>query len=80
MSFPSFSLKKTYETFTDFLKDFQYGSREFSEDDFDDMRDKMEAADVHSVNVRILPDNVFSVLQKEGNEPPTLPDRITYVW
>ncbi|MBO4336433.1 MAG: hypothetical protein J5846_11495, partial [Desulfovibrio sp.] len=80
VSFPSFSLKKTYETFTDFLKDFQYGSREFSEDDFDDMRDKMEAAGVHSVNVRILPDNVFSVLQKEGNEPPTLPDRITYVW
>ena len=79
ISFPSFTLKKTYGTFTDFLKDFQYGEREFGEEDFD-VSDKMENAGVHSVTVRILPDNVANVLQKEGHEPPSLPDRLTYVW
>ena len=80
VSFPSFTLKKGYDTFTAFLKDFQYGERVFSRDDFEGAADKMEAAGVHDVTVRILPDNVAAVLQKEGNEPPALPERITYVW
>ncbi|MBO4300361.1 MAG: hypothetical protein J5861_02035 [Desulfovibrio sp.] len=80
VAFPSFTLTKNYDTFTDFLKDFQYGERDFSQDDFEDEGDKMESAGVNSVTVRILPDNVINVLQKEGNEPPVLPDRITYVW
>ena len=80
VSFPSFSLTKGYDTFTTFLKDFQYGERIFTQDDFEDAVDKMETAGVHDVTVRILPDNVVSVLQKEDNEPPSLPERITYVW
>lgn len=80
IDFPSFTLTRHYDTFTDFLKDFQYGERDFSQDDFEDAADKMEAAGVNSVTVRILPDNVVTLLQKEGNEPPALPDRITYVW
>ncbi|MCR5563593.1 MAG: hypothetical protein K6F46_09585, partial [Desulfovibrio sp.] len=80
IAFPSFTLKRNYGTFTAFLKDFQYGERDFSQDDFGDAADKMESAGVNSVTVRILPDNVVTVLQKEGNEPPVLPDRITYVW
>ena len=80
VNFPSFTLKKEYDTFTDFLKDFQYGERDFSQDDFENVADKMESAGVHSVTVRILADNVSTVLQKEGNEPPALPDRLTYVW
>ncbi|MBE6442273.1 MAG: hypothetical protein E7022_08115 [Desulfovibrio desulfuricans] len=80
VSFPSFTLKRNYATFTEFLRDFQYGERDFTQDDFDDAADKMETAGVNSVTVRILPDNVLTVLQKEGNEPPVLPDRITYVW
>ena len=80
IAFPSFTLTRNYDTFTAFLKDFQYGERDFSQDDFGDAADKMETAGVNSVTVRILPDNVVNVLQKEGNEPPALPDRITYVW
>ncbi len=78
--FPSFTLVKSYDTFTDFLKDFQYGEREFLPDDFEKEADAMESAGVQSVTVRILADNVASVLQKEGNSLPTLPDRLTYVW
>ena len=80
IDFPSFTLTRVYETFADFLKEFQYGTRNFSQKDFEDAEGVMEAAGVKSVNVRILPDGVSSVLQKEGGTPPTLPDRITYVW
>ncbi len=80
ITFPSFSLIRNYDAFTDFLKEFQYGSRSYSQDDFEDEEGAMQTAGVKSVNVRILPDNVAAVLQKEGSNPPTLPDRITYVW
>ncbi|MBO4792959.1 MAG: hypothetical protein J5556_00105, partial [Deltaproteobacteria bacterium] len=80
IDFPSFTLTRVYETFADFLKEFQYGTRNFSQKDFEDAEGVMKAAGVKSVNVRILPDGVSSVLQKEGGTPPTLPDRITYVW
>ena len=80
IAFPSFTLTKNYDTFTAFLKDFEHGERDFSQDDFGNAADKMETAGVNSVTVRIFPDNVVNVLQKEGNEPPTLPERITYVW
>ncbi|MCR4666834.1 MAG: hypothetical protein K5657_06020 [Desulfovibrio sp.] len=80
ITFPSFVLSRKYDTFTDFLKDFQYGEREFVQDDFEGAADTMESAGVKNVTVRILPDNVSDVLQKEGNQLPTLPDRLTYVW
>ncbi|MBQ7738956.1 MAG: hypothetical protein IJT59_04825 [Desulfovibrionaceae bacterium] len=80
IAFPSFVLQKKYPNFTEFLRDFQYGEREFTSDDFSGPGDNMEAAGVKKVTVRILPDNVMSVLEKEGGELPTLPDRITYVW
>ena len=80
IDFPSFTLTRVYETFADFLKEFQYGTRNFSQKDFEDAEGVMETAGVKNVTVRILPDGVSSVLQKEGGTPPTLPDRITYVW
>lgn len=80
IDFPSFSLTRTYDTFTDFLREFQYGEQDFTADDFANAADAMEASGVKKVTVRILPDNVAQVLEKEGGELPTLPDRITYVW
>ena len=80
MRFPSFTLRKTYASFTEFLQDFAYGERVFTPEDFPDDAADMKDADIREITVRILPDNVADVLRHTENLPPELPDRITYVW
>ena len=80
LRFPSFTLRRDYSSFTEFLQDFEYGERIFGPEDFPDEVVKMQEAGVRSITVRILPDNVADVLHRRANQPPALPDRITYAW
>ncbi|MEG1610199.1 MAG: hypothetical protein RR317_03365, partial [Bilophila sp.] len=78
--FPSMTLNRTYASFADLLEEFQYGEREFFREDFPEAVDRLNAAKVNKITVRLLPDNVSDVLARKNNTAPTLQDRITYVW
>ncbi len=78
--FPSFTLSRSYAGFDAFLEEFQYGERQFTAADFPDQAEKLAAASIETITVRLLPDNIADVLERKNNTAPTLQDRITYVW
>ena len=80
INFPSFTLKRTFASFADFVQDFQYGEREYQSTDFPEAVEQLKNAGVRSLVVRILPDNTAGIVQRPNAPLPALPDRITYTW
>ena len=78
--FPSLTLERRYRDFTEFLQEFQYGERVFTPADFPEASERIAAAGIRTITVRILPDNVAGLLRRAGTDMPPLPDRITYTW
>lgn len=80
LRFPDIELQYEYPDFLTFLKDFQYGERTFSPEDFPAAAEKLNAISVRSMTVRLLPDNAAALLEARENAPSTLPERIVYTW
>ena len=79
-NFPSLTLSVSYPSFPDFLRDFAYGERVFGIQNFPDSAERMEALNIRSITVRILPSNAGEVLAAEAAQPMPLPERIVKVW
>lgn len=80
LRFPDFEARYVYPDFIAFLRDFQYGERTFTPDDFPDAARKLAAISATSLTVRLLPDNSAAILEARDNAPSTLPERIVYTW
>lgn len=80
LRFPGFEARHTYPDFIAFLRDFQYGERTFTPEDFPDAARQLAAIAATRLTVRLLPDNSAAILEARDNEPSTLPERIVYTW
>lgn len=80
LRFPDIEIRYEYPDFLSFLRDFQYGERTFTPDDFPAAAQKLKDAAATSLTVRLLPDNSAAILEAKANEPSTLPERIVYTW
>ena len=80
LRFPALELRYEYPDFIAFLRDFQYGERTFTPEDFPDAAEKLNAISARSMTVRLLPDNAAALLEARENAPSTLPERIVYTW
>lgn len=77
---PSFSLSKTFASFGEFLHYFQYGEVTLDAEDFPQQAESLKKAAIHSLRVRVLPDNTNIFLGVQEHHVPAMPERITYTW
>lgn len=80
LRFPGFEARYEYPDFVSFLRDFQYGERTFTPEDFPAVAQKLNDIGATSLTVRLLPDNSAAILEAKDNAPSTLPERIVYTW
>ncbi len=80
LSFPSLKLSHEYASFTDFLQDFAYGERIFTQDDFPDEAEKLRSLGIEEITIRVLPENAAEILAANDTNLPPIPERITKVW
>ncbi len=80
LSFPSTTLSYVYPDMPAFLKDFAYGERIFTPEDFPAQTETLKSLGIQQITIRILPENAAAIVAAQENTLPALPERITHVW
>jgi hypothetical protein len=79
VEFPSFTLERQWPDFLRFARDFLYGEKDFTPEDFPESAALLKKAKVKSLRIPLLPDGAARLLQDEHANAPVVPERIVYV-
>jgi hypothetical protein len=79
IDFPGFALERQWPNFLLFVRDFLYGEKDFTSEDFPESAAFLEKAGVKSLRIPLLPDGAARLLQDESANAPVVPERIVYV-
>jgi hypothetical protein len=79
VDFPDFSLERKWPDFLLFVRDFLFGEKDFTPEDFPESAGLLEKAGVKSLHIPLLPDGAARLLRDESANAPVVPERITYV-
>ena len=83
VAFPSFTLTVPYDSFLDFIFEYQYGESTLTPETFahaPKVQAAMQAAQVNEVTIFLLPDDTLELFKAQNLKSSTIPDRITYAW
>ncbi|MDR2675510.1 MAG: hypothetical protein LBC18_11805 [Opitutaceae bacterium] len=79
VDFPGFTLERQWPDFLRFARDFLYGEKDFTPEDFPDSAAFLKKANVKSLRIPLLPDGAAQLLRDEAVNAPVVPERIVYV-